>query len=51
MEDVKMEIDAPAPSTSKSVVAGGDKKPRFEVKKVCPTLDHVLKDVHQADER
>jgi hypothetical protein len=30
-----MDVDPPAaPSTSKAVV-GGDKKPRFEVKKVC----------------
>jgi hypothetical protein len=39
MEDVKMEVDeAPAPSTSastdKKVAIGGEKKPRFEVKKV-----------------
>jgi len=37
MEDIKMEVDdAPTTftSTSKAVVAGGDKKPRFEVKKV-----------------
>lgn len=32
--DDKMDIDQPAASASKAVAASGDKKPRFEVKKV-----------------
>jgi hypothetical protein len=35
MDDVKMEVDpTPGTNSAKAVVAGGDKKPRFEVKKV-----------------